>query len=126
MAGVRRIALGGSLSYLAPLTTTTHFVASQGKHEDAKALLEQLLAIRIRVLGPDHPDVSRCREDLAQVLKSQVRVDFGSVECYHNRCYDVQSVVHRYPHSNIQRSCHYAGQVRRAQKSLCERLLAML
>ena len=69
------------MSHATALTRTTHLVAAQGEYDDAKPLYERSLAIREKVLGPDHPGVATGLNNLAELLKSQVRVDrFGSTE----------------------------------------------
>ena len=50
------------MSHATPLTRTTHLVAAQGDYEE-------------KVLGPDYPDVASSLNNLAGLLKSQVRVD---------------------------------------------------
>ena len=66
---------GVPLPYATLLTTTTRVVAMQGNHGDAKPLYERSLAIREKVLGPDHPDVASSLNNLAMLLNNQVRVD---------------------------------------------------
>ena len=63
------------MSHATPLTKTTHLVAAQGDYEGAKPLYERSLAIREKVLGPDHPDVASSLNNLAMLLANQVRVD---------------------------------------------------
>eukprot|EP00752_Nemacystus_decipiens_P018035 g16168.t1 len=46
-------------------------MAAQGYYEDAKPLYERSLAIREKVLGPDHPDVASSLNSLAVLLKTQ-------------------------------------------------------
>ncbi len=48
-------------------------MASQGKLEEAGPLFKRSLGIRERVLGPDHPDVATSLNNLAGLLKEQVR-----------------------------------------------------
>ena len=63
------------MSHATALTRTTHLVAAQGDYEGAKPLYERSLAIREKVLGPDHPDVASSLNNLAGLLENQVRVD---------------------------------------------------
>ena len=63
------------MSHATALTRKTHLVAAQGDYEGAKPLYERSLAIREKVLGPDHPDVAGSLNNLAMLLYNQVRVD---------------------------------------------------
>ena len=47
----------------------------QGKYEEAQRLYERLLAIREKVLGPDHPEIAARLNSLTGLLKNQVSVD---------------------------------------------------
>ena len=61
--------------YAAFLTATTHLLSMQGKYEEAQRLYERLLAIREKVLGPDHPEIAARLNSLTGLLKNQVSVD---------------------------------------------------
>ena len=50
-------------------------MAAQGNYEGARPLYECSLAVREKVLGPDHPDVASSLNNLAALLDDQVRVD---------------------------------------------------
>ena len=63
------------MSHATPLTRTTLLVAAQGDYEGAKPLYERSLAIREKVLGPDHPHVASSLNNLAGLLANQVTVD---------------------------------------------------
>ena len=72
-------------------------MAAQGNYEDAKPLYERSLAIREKVLGPDHPDVATCLNNLAGLLESQVRGDTlgpSSVPQLANVCDWLEGRVH--------------------------------
>src|SRR6516165_3735847 len=43
-----------------------------GKHSEAIPLAQQVLAIREKQLGPDHPDVEKAVNDLARLMKMKV------------------------------------------------------
>ncbi|CAN0300146.1 unnamed protein product, partial [Scytosiphon promiscuus] len=49
------------------------FVTIQGKQEEAERLYERSLAIREKVLGPDHPAVAEALDNLAGLLNVQGR-----------------------------------------------------
>lgn len=63
--------MGAQLPYASPLTTT-HLLAAQGKYEEAKPLYKRSLAIREKVLGPDHLEVAEGLNNLSGLLLSQV------------------------------------------------------
>ncbi|CAN0337603.1 unnamed protein product, partial [Ectocarpus sp. 12 AP-2014] len=44
---------------------------SQGNHAEAQPLCERSLAIRERMLGPEHPDVAQSLNNRALLLESQ-------------------------------------------------------
>ena len=46
---------------------------SQGKYDYAEPLYERSLAIREKALGPEHPDVAQSLNNLAGLLRAQVR-----------------------------------------------------
>eukprot|EP00752_Nemacystus_decipiens_P005303 g4810.t1 len=54
---------------------STIFLQREGKYDDAKLLYERSLAIREKVLGPDHPDVASILNNVALLLKSQGNYD---------------------------------------------------
>jgi hypothetical protein len=45
----------------------------QGKYAEAKPLFERSLEIRKKALGEDHPDVAASLNNLAELLRAQVR-----------------------------------------------------
>ena len=49
------------------------FVTFQGRLDEAGPLFERSLAIREKVLGPDHPDVAQSLNNRALLLQDQVR-----------------------------------------------------
>jgi Tfp pilus assembly protein PilF/predicted Ser/Thr protein kinase len=50
-------------------------VHSEGKYEEARSYLEQALAIRERVLGPDHPSVAASLINLGNVAVEEAKYD---------------------------------------------------
>jgi tetratricopeptide (TPR) repeat protein len=48
---------------------------AQGSYADAEPLYQRSLAIREKVLGPDHTDVAQSLSNLADLYKSQSRFD---------------------------------------------------
>jgi tetratricopeptide (TPR) repeat protein len=55
------------------LNETGQYLDERGRYTEAEPLLERALAIRKRVLGPDHPDVARSLSSLAEVNWNQGR-----------------------------------------------------
>ena len=43
----------------------------QGKYDEAIPLVKRILEIRQKALGPDHPDVAACFNNLAELYRSQ-------------------------------------------------------
>ena len=68
---------GDVVDHLARLNSNFHhhafFLANKGKCDDAESLSKRALAIREETLGPHHPGVASSLNNLARVLKSQVR-----------------------------------------------------
>lgn len=54
-------------------------MTTQGKYEEAKLLLTRSLAIDEKVLGPEHPEVAESLGNLADLVRSQVRIDCSGV-----------------------------------------------
>lgn len=60
------------------LTTvyTNLLPVAQGNYADAEPLYTRSLAVREKVLGPEHPDVAFSLNGLAALLDSQVKISF--------------------------------------------------
>lgn len=50
-----------------------HPARFQGNYEQAWLLYERSLAIREKALGPEHPDVAKALNNMANLLQKQVR-----------------------------------------------------
>ena len=48
-------------------------MTSQGRYAEAEPLYKRALAIREKALGPDHPDVARSLNNLAELYENQGR-----------------------------------------------------
>lgn len=48
-------------------------MSSQGKYDEAHSLYQQALSIFEEVLGPEHPSVAACLNNLAGLLRKQAR-----------------------------------------------------
>ena len=60
-------------------TICLKFLALQGRYDEAKPMYEESLRIRRKVLGNEHPDVAQSLNNIAQLLKDQVRL--ASIFC---------------------------------------------
>ena len=49
-------------------------LGSQGKHDEADALLLRAIGIQEKALGPDHPDVAASLSNRVTVLQAQVGI----------------------------------------------------
>ena len=68
----------GPLQNASPLTSPLFLAARlspQGSYGEAERLFKRSLAIREKILGPDHPNIASSLHNLARLLESQVRVD---------------------------------------------------
>ncbi|CAB1109604.1 unnamed protein product [Ectocarpus sp. CCAP 1310/34] len=54
-------------------TTAPELLKAQGKYDDAEQLYERSLAIREKVLGPEHPDVAQSLNN-RELLRAQISV----------------------------------------------------
>jgi tetratricopeptide (TPR) repeat protein len=95
----------------------------------ARSASERALAIRERILGPDHPDTATSLNDLGFVLKEQG--DFEGAKRYYQRALaiDEKALGAEHPHTatdinNLARLLHDQGDLTGA-RSLFERALAI-
>ena len=58
-----------------------YFSLSQGKLDEATPLYKESLAIRKKVFGDEHPKVATALNNLAGLLKSQVRTFLAILRC---------------------------------------------
>jgi len=65
-----------SLKYEPSSEPLTHCSSVQGQYEEAVALFQKSLDIDIKVHGPEDPSVATSYNNVAHVLRSQVRVVF--------------------------------------------------
>ena len=54
-----------------PYVVHTHYICHAGKHSEAEQLYRQVLEVRERVLGPEHPDTLKTKHNLADTLQDQ-------------------------------------------------------
>ena len=58
-----------------------HFSSSQGKLGEAEPLFKESLTIRKKVFGDEHPDVAQSLNNLAELLRAQVRIFLQIPRC---------------------------------------------
>ena len=60
----------------------TRVFAAQGKLDEAKPLYKESLAIKKKVFGDEHPKVALALNNLAELLRCQVRYKYKPFPCF--------------------------------------------
>ena len=66
---------------LTPRKRCVHFSLSQGKLGEAEPLFKESLAIDKKVYGDEHPDIATDLNNLAELLRTQVRTFLQIPRC---------------------------------------------
>ena len=75
---------------------------AQGRYTDAEPLMKRALAITEKALGPEHPDVGACLDNLAALYVAQAR--YTDAEPLYKRALDIVEKALPVGHPDIARS----------------------
>src|SRR5215470_2780458 len=87
-AAIQENVLGGDLDTATSLNNLAVLLSAKGDYAGAERLYRRALAIREKVLGPEHPDTAESLNGLAAVLYS--KGDYTGAEALYRRALAIQ------------------------------------